>query len=249
MVTDDTPNPKTAAQVTTLLRERYAAPEFAFLPQVRSRTGYGGPIRTADAMAMGLYPSRGLELHGFEIKVSRSDWLRELKEPDKAEEIVRHCDRWWIAVSDEKIVAPGELPPTWGLLVPRRGKLTVKVEAPALPAAPMSRPFLAAILRNVADGMKDMVPTTEIDARIAAARKEGEERAAIYSGAEAARLLRRIESFEEKAGFKIDEYRGMHIGEAVRIVMADGLEQRKRELSAIRRMVKGMGEMLGREEE
>jgi len=249
MVTDDTPNPKTAAQVTALLRERYAAPEFAFLPQVRSRTGYGGPIRTADAMAMGLYPSRGLELHGFEIKVSRSDWLRELKEPDKAEEIVRHCDRWWIAVSDEKVVAPGELPPTWGLLVPRRGKLTVKVEAPALTAAAMSRPFLAAILRHVADAGKDMVPTAEIAERLAAARKEGEERAAIDSGHEVARLLRRIESFEEKAGFKIDEYRSMHIGEAVRIVMADGLEQRKRELSAIRRMVKGMGEMLGEGEE
>lgn len=249
MVTDDAPNPKTSAHVTALLRERYAAPEYAFLPQVRSRTGYGGPIRTADAMAMSLYPSRGLELHGFEIKVSRGDWLRELKEPDKAEEIVRHCDRWWIAVSDEKIVAPGELPPTWGLLVPRRGKLTVKVDAPVLPAAPMSRAFLAAILRNVADAGKGMISTAEIAERLAAARKEGEERAAIDSGHEVARLQRRIESFEEKAGFKIDEYRSMHIGEAVRIVMADGLEQRKRELNAIRRMVKGMREMLGEGEE
>ncbi len=234
MVADDTPNPTTSAQVTALLRARYAAPEFAFLPQVRSRTGYGGPIRTADAMAMSLYPSRGLELHGFEIKVSRGDWLRELKEPDKAEEIVRHCDRWWIAVSDEKIVAPGELPATWGLLVPRRGKMTVKVEAPALTAAPMTRPFLAAILRNVADAGKDMIPMIEIAERLAAARTEGEASAGQESAREVEHLKKRIETFEEKAGIKIGEWRGMHVGDAVRIVMADGLEQRRRELGLIR---------------
>jgi len=234
MVTDDAPNPKTSAHVTALLRERYAAPEYAFLPQVRSRTGYGGPIRTADAMAMSLYPSRGLELHGFEIKVSRGDWLRELKEPDKAEEIVRHCDRWWIAVSDEKIVAPGELPPTWGLLVPRRGKLTVKVDAPVLPAEPMSRAFLAAILRNVADAGKDMIPMAEIAERLAAARAEGEARASLDGAHEAAALKQRIENFEGKAGIKIGEWGGMHIGEAVRIVMNDGLEQRRRELALIK---------------
>lgn len=233
-MTDDAPDPKTAAQVTALLRERYAAPEYAFLPQVRSRTGYGGPIRTADALAMGLYPSRGLELHGIEIKVSRGDWLRELKEPDKAEEIVRYCDRWWVAVSDEKIVAPGELPPTWGLLVPKRGKMTMKVEAPLLTAETISRAFLAAILRNVAEASKGAVPVAEIADRIDAARKEGEERATMDAAHEVERLKRTIETFEAKAGIKIDEWRGMHIGEAVRVVMGDGLEQRRRELAHIK---------------
>jgi len=32
---------------------------------------------------MDLWPSGGLEIHGHEVKVSRSDWLRELKEPEK----------------------------------------------------------------------------------------------------------------------------------------------------------------------
>lgn len=233
-MTAETLTPKTSAHVTALLRERYAAPEYAFLPQVRSRTGYSGPIRTADALAMSLYPSRGLELHGFEIKVSRGDWLRELKEPDKAEEIVRHCDRWWIAVSDEKIVAPGELPPTWGLLAPKRGKMAVSVEAPLLTAEPMSRAFLAAILRNVADGMAGMVPAAEIAERIAIAQKEGEERATMDAARDLARMKQKIEAFEAKAGIKIDEWRGMHIGDAVRVVMADGLEQRRRELARIR---------------
>ena len=179
---------RTSEDMIALLRARYAAPEYAFLPQVRSRTGYGGPIRTADAMAMSLYPSRGLLLHGFEVKVSRSDWLRELKEPDKAEEMARHCDRWWIVVNDERVVAPGELPPTWGLLVPRRAALTVKVDAPPLEAAPMTRAFMAALMRNVADASKGMIAESEIAGRLAEARAEGEARATLDATRELERL-------------------------------------------------------------
>jgi hypothetical protein len=39
----------------------------------------------ADAIARHLWPSQGLELIGFELKVSRSDWLREIKDPYKCE--------------------------------------------------------------------------------------------------------------------------------------------------------------------
>ena len=233
-MSDESTKALTTPQVMALLRERYAPPEFALLPQVRSRTGYSGPIRTADALAMSLYPSRGLLLHGFEVKVSRSDWLRELKEPDKAEEIVAYCDRWWIVVGDEKIVQPGELPPTWGLLVPRRGKLAIKVDAPELSAAPMSRAFLAALLRNVAEATKDVVPRAEIVDQIVAARALGETIGARETADDLARLRKTVETFEAQAGIKIDAYHGMHIGEAVRAVMNDGLVQRRRELDGIK---------------
>lgn len=233
-MSDESTKALTTPQAMALLRERYAPPEFALLPQVRSRTGYSGPIRTADALVMSLYPSRGLLLHGFEVKVSRSDWLRELKEPDKAEEIVAHCDRWWIVVGDEKIVQPGELPPTWGLLVPRRGKLAIKVDAPALTPAPMSRPFLAALLRNVADATSDVVPRAEIADQIVAARTLGEEIGAKEAGQELARLRQTVERFEAQAGIKIDAYHGMPIGEAVHAVLNDGLAQRRRDLDWIK---------------
>ena len=60
-----------------LLALRYAPPAYAFFEEVRAQTGYaaGG---SADGLALSLWPSRGIELHGFEVKVSRSDWLREL---------------------------------------------------------------------------------------------------------------------------------------------------------------------------
>ena len=52
----------------------------------------------------------------------RSDWLRELRDPAKAEEFRRYCDRWWLVVSDCAIVKPGELPTGWGLLARRAAR-------------------------------------------------------------------------------------------------------------------------------
>ena len=50
--------------IEELLRQRFGPPHFAFLEQVRAGAGFDQ--RTADAMAMGLWKSRGLDLHGFE---------------------------------------------------------------------------------------------------------------------------------------------------------------------------------------
>lgn len=76
----------TAGDVMVALAHRYPAPGYALLPQVANGTGYAAS-RHCDAIALSLWPSRGIRLHGFEIKVARSDWLRELKDPAKAEAI------------------------------------------------------------------------------------------------------------------------------------------------------------------
>ena len=57
------------------LSRKYRPPEWAFLVQVKNGVGWTRKDRTADALAMSLWPSRGLELHGFELKSRRSDWL------------------------------------------------------------------------------------------------------------------------------------------------------------------------------
>lgn len=92
--------------------------------------------RVADFIAADKYPGdpRGTRLafHGHEVKVSRSDWLTELKDPTKAEVFKRYMHHWWLAVPDASIVKPGELPDGWGLLVASGGKLRAKVKAPRL---------------------------------------------------------------------------------------------------------------------
>ncbi|WP_439030247.1 hypothetical protein [Gordonia terrae] len=89
--------------------------------KVRCRAGFAGwhdrqhgRLRTADALAIDTWISKGMELHGFEVKCSRSDWLAELKQPEKSEAFRRICDRWWLVTSDPAIVKPGELPDGWG---------------------------------------------------------------------------------------------------------------------------------------
>jgi hypothetical protein len=63
------------------LKLQYEEREWVLLPQVRAGTG-GYVQRTADAIAINCWRSRGMVLHGFEFKSRRSDWLRELKAPE-----------------------------------------------------------------------------------------------------------------------------------------------------------------------
>ena len=135
-------------EIEIALRAKYAPPEYAIFFEVRNGTGFARKTeRYADAIAMNLYPSRGLEIIGFEIKASRADWLRELKNPDKAEEIGKFCDRWYVVVGDKVIVKPGELPAGWGLIVPRGNGLIVSTEAPAKHAKAVDKLMVAALLR------------------------------------------------------------------------------------------------------
>ena len=70
----------TEAELIKRLRVRYTekagnGDAWAFIPKVRSAAAFDAK-RTIDAYAMALWPSRGLSLHAFELKSSRSDWLR-----------------------------------------------------------------------------------------------------------------------------------------------------------------------------
>jgi hypothetical protein len=115
---------------------------------VRSHAGFDAR-RTADFIAMDTWPSKGLEIHGHEVKVSRSDWLRELKEPEKAAEFIPYVNRWWLVVPDPVIVGLGELPDGWGLLAMRGGRLAVIEKAARRDALPLPPTRLAALLRAV----------------------------------------------------------------------------------------------------
>ena len=94
---------KTEDAVFRLLDKRYPAESHALFRQVADSTGYGQK-RYADAVAFGLWPSRGLEIEGLEIKVSRQDWLNELKNHAKSADIQAYCHRWWIVAGDRSIV-------------------------------------------------------------------------------------------------------------------------------------------------
>lgn len=126
------PRSSAAGDLLAALKTSFSTPHFTVLNEVRDSTGHDSE-RAADALALGMYRSRGREIWGVEFKVSRADWLCELRQPEKAESWFQFCDRWALLVSDASIVSPGELPVGWGL---RRTKETLRRRT-TLTAAPL----------------------------------------------------------------------------------------------------------------
>lgn len=135
----------TAAHIAQHMLKRYTQPEWALFFEVGDCTGVAN--RYADAIAVNMFESRGLEIIGFEFKVSSSDWLRELKNPAKAEPIYRFCDKWYV-VTPKNLVQDGELPDTWGLIEIDEKGMRQKVKAPKREAAPIDKRFFAALCRR-----------------------------------------------------------------------------------------------------
>lgn len=209
------------------VRARYCAPEWACFLEVPQATGAMGG-RTADAVAMNLFPSRGLALHGVEIKASRSDWSRELKNPAKAEAIARYMDYWWIA-APKGLIKPEELPPTWGLLELCGDTLRQRVAGKRLDAEEPSRAFIAAMLRRAeVEARRDV--SKVIEAATAAAREEAREaREESWKARQKAerydRLKEKVDNFEKASGFAISDRWGYgpEVGKAVRLVLKLGV--------------------------
>ena len=135
-------------ELLQLLANEWPSPTCAFIPEFRGGTGYSREQR-ADAIAMHLWPSTGLELVGFELKVSRSDWLHELKNPYKATSIKQFCDRWYLVVPNLKIVKyADELPSDWGLKFVENGEIKTMIEATKLEPKPIDRIFFASLMRR-----------------------------------------------------------------------------------------------------
>jgi hypothetical protein len=217
------------------IAKRFPSPEWATFFEVRDAAGFSAR-RSADVVAMNTWPSRGLAVHGVEVKVSRSDWLRELKDPAKSASVQRFCDRWWLATSDDKVAKIEEVPEAWGLLV-LRGKALVQVkEAPALTAEPLTRGFVAMLLRNATAGIiqQRMGKRTEREGDVANAVAE---RAVTSLKA----LQDRVSAFEAASGINLADRWGelrdpQKLGEALRALLAlgspyglDKLEHAKRE--------------------
>lgn len=164
-----TPIKWTERMMLDLIHTRYSAvnpgngPRYIVAEHVRNQAGFGGydrdqykatgrvtTLRTADALVVDLWPSTGNLLHGFEVKVSRSDWLHELKDPHKAEAFKPYCDHWWLVVPDAAIAHDG-IPEGWGLLaVGSDGRLRVRRRAPRLDREPMPWGMTVSLLRAVA---------------------------------------------------------------------------------------------------
>lgn len=144
--------------------------KYIALTQVASSTG--GANNIADVMILGAWHSSGNELDGFEVKVSRADWLNEVKSPNKSTPSKQYCDHWWLVIADESMVKEGELPDDWGMMVADRGILKIVKKAPKLKPIPLSKDFVASLLRTDAreniplDVHRDMIKDARRDMKL-----------------------------------------------------------------------------------
>lgn len=226
------------------------ARERAFLRRVKRATGFHE--READAVSCSLWASRGIEFEGYEIKVSRSDWKRELANPEKADGMVLMCHRWWI-VAPEGIVPAAEVPETWGLLeVVGEGELRTAVKAPKRVDAKPDWPLVASLMRKANETVRQALADDESYARgVLAGRAEWESRKAELEHSmeranerdkrdaehwrkEHEALALRVLEFQRDSGIFID--RGTDVAEvarAVKFVLDGGLRGEAEEFRRI----------------
>lgn len=234
-------------------REQFA---WAFLPHVANGTG-GRKSRTVDGIAMGLWPSRGMEIHGFEVKVARGDWRRELEDPGKAEDVFAFFDRFWI-VAPKGIVRREEMPPTWGLMVPHGGRLVAEVDAPKLSPKEVTRAFVAAVLRRVSE---TKTPKAQLEAEYKAGRDKAREEAKEEREYEVKSLKEELDetrkavaAFEKASGIGIhatkwatDPEEAARMGEAVRLVRKGAYMRERERLEGLAKEARRIAEAIERE--
>lgn len=135
------------------LTERlYSADRWGLLPDVRNTVGMSDVIRYADAVAIDYGCTDRLRIHGFEVKVSRKDWERELDHPEKSAPFQLFCDAFWLVVPDpvSKILLSVELelPARWGLIAVGTGGARVIERALEREAEQPPPGFILSALRN-----------------------------------------------------------------------------------------------------
>jgi hypothetical protein len=225
-------------EVLARLRDRYKAPEYAFFTEISSGTGYNRGQR-ADCLSIGLWPSRGMHVTGFEVKVSRGDWLAEKRNPKKAEAIAAYCDFWYLVVGDPAIVFDiNEIPDNWGLIVPHGRGLSVKKEAVKLVSRPLDKDFVIALSRDV---HRASASRAEIESAVKKASEDAYERGKKQGTQSAAyrlpilekqltELKYTVQQFEATSGIKLDswDYKNPEkIGNAVRILLNGELDKHR----------------------
>lgn len=136
----------TTAQLLEKLRTHYVPdtsnPGGIFLPEVSFNGIWGGEHsvstnRRCDAIWAGFTSVSGRKLVGHELKVSRADWLKELRHQGKADPWADNCHQWWLVVPEPSIVKDGELPEGWGLMCPYQGASTRRKRFVIIAPAPV----------------------------------------------------------------------------------------------------------------
>ena len=174
----------TAADIITRLRKRFEPPEWVLLEEFHNATG-GAATHRFDALAFNVWPSRGMVRVGVEVKVSRSDFARELANHDKRAAIEKHCHEVYFACA-KGVCEPREVPEPWGLLVEHGDTLKCAVKPKFRDVGPMNPSLGLVAIRRLHEQLAqahqrhyifegEQVTQEQIDALVAKGHERREE--------------------------------------------------------------------------
>ena len=175
---------------------------------------------------MNMYPSRVLAIIGFDIKVSRSGLKGELQNPNKAEAVAQYCNEWWLAVPKGLIKDDDLVPIPWGIMECDDGKLTITKRALLLETKPVTKEFMAAVLRSAGKVDEGTIREAKVQAEnnvreYYQQRMESEVETRTKRHRE---LIEKIAEFEKVTGKSINQYTNIE-GLAERIKLAEDIEK------------------------
>lgn len=131
----------TAEVIREALRKRFCQPEWELVEEVDV-----GGNRRADAIAVNMWFSRGYEVVGFEIKVSRSDLQKELQDVSKADPGFKKCDKWMLVTPRGLVNDSLLIPEPWGIMEYHNGMLKIRKQ-PERHEREVTKAFSAHLLR------------------------------------------------------------------------------------------------------
>jgi hypothetical protein len=140
----------TEKDILDLLQQQYSgAEQWAFFPKLRTGTGYSKDCKQQlDAWCIQLWGEQARIT--FEVKISRSDFLLELKSPIKRRLGLMLSNEFYF-VAPKGMIKPNEIPLECGLReVCDNDRIVTRVAAPWRDAPPPTWRFLASVARRVA---------------------------------------------------------------------------------------------------
>ena len=226
-----------AVDVEAALAKAYCEPKHALFYEVPTRPDNSG--RKIDALSIALWQSLNFEITGFEIKVSRSDWLRELKDPAKGEALFQFCHQFYVVTPKNPpntIIRPDEVPANWGWIEVTRDKIYTVKKAPKLSPEPLTVGLMVAILRREGRRAKAAAQIAARDA-LRDEREELEKRARYYRDegargwkAKAEAAEKAIADFEAATGIPLKECSRQYgsanatrLGDCIRLITETGM--------------------------
>lgn len=120
--------------------------EWAFAREIPTSTG--GAQNRIDALAVNCWRSKAYIVRAYEVKISRADFLRELRQPHKSA-TARDIAHEFVFATPKGMVDVHELPIGAGLIeVDHRGRTVTKRRPDRSPRGVWTPTFLASVIRS-----------------------------------------------------------------------------------------------------